>query len=207
MKIYKFYYCGKIPDFFDVYGDRYSIEPLIRVNDEFNLNSTGDVWLYAITDKKKLFKLFQKFRKMDKFIIVIDDMSKGQYYKFMELTEGIYELRVERFLPKGKGSLSYEDVLITTFEKCYIDDSNSTLRNLLRYNHGIEMLDFLANSKGVDSYLRKTINTIGLITMVDELKSEDNHMDDLPYTTYMTNQYTMYYYLFGFTYKGTRIGE
>ena len=43
--------------------------------------------------------------------------------------------------------------------------------------------------------------------MVDELKSEDKHMDDLPYTTYMTNPYTMYYYLFGFTYKGTRIGE
>lgn len=207
MKIYKFYYCGKMPDFFDEYGDRYAIEPLIRVNDEFNLNSEDEVWLYAITDKKKLFKLFQKFRKMDKFIIVIDDMSKGQYYQFMELTEGIYELRIERFLPKGKGSLSYEDVLITTFEKCYIDDSNSTLRHLLRYNHGIEILDFLANSKGVDSYLRKTINAIGLITMVDELKSEDKHMDDLPYTTYMTNPYTMYYYLFGFTYKGTRIGE
>lgn len=207
MKVYKYYYCGEIPSFFDDFGDAYSIAPLVRVNDEFKLESKDEVWLYAITDNKKRAKAFEKFRDMDKFISVVTEMDPKKYCEFMELTDGICELRVERFLPRGKLSPLYEDVVITTFEKSYIEDSNLTLRSILRYNHGLNMLDFLANSHAVDSYLRKSINTIGLISMVDELKSDDAGLDDLPFTSYVTNQYTLYYYLFGFTYKNTKIGE
>lgn len=207
MKVYKFYYCGEIPDFILEFGIKYDFGQVLNVSDEFDdLDSAKRVYLYAVTSSKKMAKRFINDRDMDKFISLSSNMEDDEYEKFNDITHNIYVLMIKKVTISESRIKAYENITITGFEKCFIDDPNLVLRNYMRHRNGLKKMNFLATSKIVDDYFRKCINNIGMLSMVTELENEDSGYDDLPFTSYNANEYRIYYYFFGFMYKNG-IGE
>lgn len=202
MKVYKFYYCGEIPDFILEFGLKYDFGQVLNVTDEFDdLDSNKRVYLYAVTNSKKMTKKFTAERDMDKFIAITSDIEDEDYEKFKSNTNGIYELTSRKVTIRSSREKIYENLILTGFEEYFIDDPNLVLRNYARNKYGLKMMDFLASSKIVDSYFRKCINDIGMLSMVTELKNEEDGHDDLPFSSYEANPYRIYRYFFGFMYK------
>ena len=201
MTVYKYYYYGEIPEFLESFGKEHDIDQLVDVNNEFKLNSSDRVYLYAVTNKKKKAKMFTELRDMKKFISVKTEMNLEDYDNFIKDTDGLYELKVQSYSINGsKSIISNKSILATGFELLYISDPNFLVRHYLEYSNGMPMMNFLANSKSVDGYFRKSINTFGMLFMVEELKNDYSGNENLPFTVYAANAYKLYYYLFGFTY-------
>ena len=74
MTVYKYYYCGSLPGFLIDYCKMIEIDPVLNINDEFNIDIKEPIYLYAVTNKKKIAKEIIKRRKKDKFIMISNEI-------------------------------------------------------------------------------------------------------------------------------------
>lgn len=206
MRVYKYYYCGELPKFIIDFCSKLGIDQLVNVSEEFKLDSKEPVYLYAVTDEKKKAKEFIKFRKAESFIMTTAEIESEEYEKFLDITDSIYTIDKLTLTTDTIDIHRTEKVMGTKFESLFLENPNMITRNILNYNNDFKLLKFLANSKALDKYFKKSINMIGLSAMVEELEAEKISLDELPFTRYVTEAYQLYYYLFGFTYNEEKIG-
>lgn len=199
--VYKYYYCGRLPGFLIDYCKMIEIDPVLNINDEFNIDIKEPIYLYAVTNKKKIAKEFIKRRKKDKFIMISNEITVDEYNKFIDITNDIYTIIIK------DTSTRFMSMAVTNFEDYFIQNPNRALRSYLKYMTNINILEFLADSKAVDSYLRKCLNMRGLNCMVSELQGDDEGLEELPFSSYETDRYDLYLMLFGFMYDVDNIGE